>query len=222
MNELINKLKWKNLTLFGEIHGTKEIPLILFKFFKILSKKESFNVCLEIPEIYQKNINDFLKSGYEKNLLNINFFTDKNQRDGRNSLEYYNLIKSLYNLKNKIGIYCIDTNIPKEQNEREMLMADNIIKTSSLNKKTFVVLGNIHASKNKIILNSLKITPTGYFLYKKLGNNMTNVLLVCKKGFFFNIEKKKINENDFKYFLDEFDLIYKIKEVTPCSFLSIY
>src|SRR3989344_2336334 len=109
MNNIINKLKEENLILFGEIHGTKEIPLLLSKFFFKLSKKESFNICLEIPYVYQKNIDDFLK---------IKFFTDKNQRDGRNSLEYYNLIKYLYNLKNKIRVYCIDTNISKEQNDR--------------------------------------------------------------------------------------------------------
>src|SRR3989344_4555387 len=118
MNNIINKLKEENLILFGEIHGTKEIPLLLSKFFFKLSKKESFNICLEIPYVYQKNIDDFLKSGDEKNLLKIKFFTDKNQRDGRNSLEYYNLIKYLYNLKNKIRVYCIDTNISKEQNDR--------------------------------------------------------------------------------------------------------
>lgn len=220
MNNLINKFKHKQLILFGELHGTKEIPIILSKLFLNFSKNEYFNICLEIPKKYQENINNFLKSGNEQYLSKIDFFTNSKQRDGRNSLEYYNLIKSIYKLNNEINIYCVDVNEPKEQNQREIMMAENIINNLSLNKKTFAILGNIHASKNKLSFNSLEIIPTGYILHNKLKDKIISILFVCENGSFFNIKEKKINKEYFEGFKKNFDYIYKIKKVTPCSFIK--
>jgi len=218
-SNLISRIKQSRVILFGELHGTKEIPKILLKLFRRLSKEYPFNLCLEIPSKYQRYINRFFDTGNEKYLLMIDFFNDKNQMDGRNSLEYYNLIKILYVLKDKINIYCIDVNKLKNQNDREKLMANNIMKILNSNKKTFVILGNIHASKNKISFNSLEIIPTGYILHNKLKDKIINILFVCENGSFLNIKEKKINEEYFKGFEKNFDYVYKIKKVTPCSFL---
>jgi uncharacterized iron-regulated protein len=216
MNNLIKKIKSKKIVLFGELHGTKEIPNLLLDLFTTILKKESFNLCLEIPSKYQKYFNKFMINGDEKYLKKIDFFYDKNQRDGRNSLEYYNLIKSIYNLNktnnHKIKLFFIDVNESKEQNEREFIIFKNILKTIS-NEKTLIILGDVHASKNKISFGSTNIIPIGYLMKQKYGDNMINIRFECKNKSIFNTEEKEINFNR------NFDEIYKIEKVTSCSFI---
>ena len=63
MQEIIQKIKDKQVILFGETHGTKEIPELLLNFFKDISKNESFDLCLEIPDEFQEQLNSYMNSG---------------------------------------------------------------------------------------------------------------------------------------------------------------
>jgi len=212
---LKEKIKNKSLILFGETHGTKEIPELLSQFFTEIAKEEDFNICLEIPGEFQENIEDFFKI----------------KNDSRNSLEYFELIKNIKKLNKKynrqIKIFCIDINsnfkIENEkniQNKREEIMAENIMKILGNNKKTFSILGNIHASKKIILISKTRIVPTGFILFNKLKNRMFNVNISPKSGTFFNMGLKDIPKNDFKdSFNKGFDYIFEIKETNPCSFL---
>ena len=64
-DDLKNRIKDKNLIIFGEIHGTKEIPRMISQFFSEITKEEDFNVCLEIPVEFQDNIEDFFRVNEE-------------------------------------------------------------------------------------------------------------------------------------------------------------
>jgi len=199
MIDILKKIDKKKVILFGEIHGTKEIPNLLSDFFSDLSKRESFNVCFEIPS----NQDDF--------------FTDKNQRDGRNSLEYFNLINKLKELRN-VKIHFVDINDAKDIKNRDKIIADNVLKALDKNK-TFAVLGNIHASKNKIKIGSLNIIPAGFLIYQRLKGEMCSVLLKPKNGEFFNNGLKKITYRKDDIFDKGFDYAYELNKVSPCSFL---
>ena len=219
MFDIIKDLtKNKNLVIFGEIHGTKEIPEMISQFFSEIAKEEDFDVCLEIPEEFQKNIKDF-------------FVTNKyDKSDGRNSLEYFKLIQNMENLNRKynrnIKIFCIDANsntfIEDEkdiQNIREKIMAENILKSLD-GKKSLVVLGSIHASKYPIFFNGINIIPAGSIIFKKLNDNMFSINILPKKGKFFNFGLKEIRGNKLEGpFNKNFDYIYDIGEVTSCSFV---
>lgn len=222
--KIISKIKNKALVLFGEIHGTKEIPELLSRLFVEMSAKEDFNLCLEIPVEFQNSISLFMKTSDENLLKTIPFFSKNDSPDGRNSLEYLNLIRDIceVNLRNKkrIKIFCIDPSA-NSQKEKEEGLADNIIK-SSKNKKTFVILGNIHASKEVVNLPGISIIPTGRILSEKLGNQVFTINILPLKGKFFNLGIKEIKNNskDSNYFVNKgFDYILEIKSVTPCSFL---
>jgi len=209
-NNLKDRIKDKNLIIFGEIHGTKEIPMILSQFFSEIAKEESFNVCLEIPVEFQDNIEDFFRVNKE----------DIKNSDGRNSLEYLKLIQNLRNLNKKynqdIKILCIDP-VANNQEEKEKGLAENILKYLS-NKKTFVIMGSIHASKNIIRFQEKIIVPTGNILYKKLGNKIFNINILPSEGGFHNLGVKKITGNMDSPLNKGFDYIFKIDKVTPCSF----
>lgn len=130
------------------------------------------------------------------------------------------MIKSVYeaNLTNKkkIKIFCIDP-IANSQEEKERGLANNIL-NSLENKKTFVILGNIHASKEIAKLPGISIVPTGKILSEKLGNKVFTINILPLKGKFFNFGVKEIEGYD-DSFNNGFDYILRIKKVTPCSFL---
>lgn len=220
-NSIKNKIKGKKLILFGEIHGTKEIPNLIEEFLIDIAKEEDFDLCLEIPEEFQKNINEFFEQGNENKLKEISFFSKPYNQDGRGSLEYLNLIKKIYEINieyNKnIKIFCIDSDA-NNQEEKEQLIASNIIKVLK-NKKIFVILGEVHASKGFISLYEKRFLPAGAILFNKLKNKMFSIRILPTKGRFFNFGVKEISENDLNDSINNnFDYVFKIGNVTPGSF----
>lgn len=123
-----------------------------------------------------------------------------------------------------IKIFCIDVNKIESQNQREKEIAENIMKILD-NKKTFVILGNVHASKEKMSIHGHDIIPSGFFLFEKLGDKMFSINLLPRKGKYYNMEIKEIHYNNF-YKASEnplnkgYDYILEIEEVSPCSFLE--
>ncbi len=208
IKKVIELIKDKELILLGEIHGTKEIPNFISKLFSEILINEDFNVCMEIPVSYKENIEDFFKKG-------------KEDSDGRNSVEYLNLIKNLQSLKKhhnrNIQIFYIDSE-DSEQNEREKGMAENILKNLH-GKKTFVIMGNIHTSKKPILFNDLVIYPTGFILNEKLNGKIFCIKIAPSKGKFYNFGIKDISLNK-KDNSNKYDYLLDIGEVTPCSFLK--
>ncbi len=205
--QIKEKIRGKSLILFGELHGTKEIPKFIEKFFSELAKEEEFNICFEIPREFQENIEEFFK------------ISKKEESDGRNSLEYLNLIKKLNSLDRNIDIFCIDPE-GETQIEREEGLAKNILKHVN-EKKTFVILGDVHASKNKLSIGGTKINPMGAILSEKLKEKMFSIRIVPSRGKFFNFGVKEIKEGSEKdVFNDNFDYIYNVGKVSECSFLN--
>ena len=203
ISEIISKIKGKKLILFGEIHGTKEIPEFLLNLFSELAKHEDFNLCLELPKEFQ-NIK----------LDNILPLAKEIGTSGLISKDYINLIKKM---PKNVKIFFIAPNIINKQEEMEKGIADNILKLVN-NKRTFVILGNIHASKNKIEIGNLNIVPAGFLIYQKLNGEMFSVLLKAKSGEFFNNGIKKIVSNENDSFDNNFDYVYELDDVSPCSF----
>ena len=211
-DEIKDKIKNKGLIIFGEVHGTKEIPEMLSQFFSEIAKEEDFNVCLEIPEEFQENPYNFFK------------MDDNEISDGRNSLEYFNLISKLKILNKKynknIKLFCVDP-IAHSQEEKEDGLAKNILKSLS-GKKTFAIIGNIHAYKKIINLAELKITTSGSIVSDNLNYKMFSINISPKKGEFFNFGLHEIHgqDNSDKDFNKGFDYVLEIKKVSSCSFLK--
>jgi len=213
----------KELILIGEIHGTKEIPALLNDFFSEYIKKNNFDIHLELPSDKQSIINEFLDSGDESFLRNIFFNIPDN--DGRRTLEYLELIKKIYVLNKEHNkatrIFCVDVadsiNVDSEhfQNEREKIMAANILKNAT--KKTFVILGSVHASKKIINISGIKIIPSGYHICERI-KEVVNINLVPRKGKFINISVKHV-DSSLKDFNQYYDYIYYLECVSPATIL---
>lgn len=222
IQEIISKIKDKKIILFGEIHGTKEIPELLSTFFNDIAKDEDFNLCLEIPDEFQKQLDSYMNSGDYNALKSILFFSKDYCLDGRNSLEYVNLIKTIYDINSEynrnIKIFCIDP-LANSQEEKENGMADKILKLPK-NKKLFVIFGNVHASKIPIKFQDINITTTGTILHKKLNEEVFSINFIPKKGSFYNFGIKEINSDDGNdSFNKGFDYVVRLASTKPCSFL---
>lgn len=226
--QIKDKIKNKKIIFFGEVHGTKEIPLLLAEFFKIFSQEDDFDLALEVPRDNQEKIDDFLRLGKEETLKEISFFKPRKNSDGRNSLEYLQLIKTIaeINLQRSlpIRIFCIDLSLQdrfESQNEREENMANNILDLWKKEKKMFVILGNIHASKKEFTFCENIIYSVAYHLsiFPHLTQNIFSVSLQPRAGKFFNFGIKKVKEipSDRDLLFDE---TFFLDKVSPCSFLE--
>lgn len=172
--------KNKKLILIGEQHGIKEIPKFLINYFSELN--EDINICLEIPKNFQDKIEDFFKIKNNTGLCNNNY------------LKFILKIKKL-----NFEIFCIDFNyqkVIKNQNEAEKIMKDNILEVMQNGKKTFVILGNVHAYKKKIF----NIDTVGFLINSQLKFNLMSINIINSKtncptdGF-----DKTISLNSIKY-----------------------
>ncbi len=226
--QIRDKIRDKQIIFFGEIHGTREIPMILTEFFKIFSQEEDFDLAVEIPKNHQEKITNFLRLRQEEILNEISFFQPQKNSDGRNSLEYLHLIKALAEINRQkqvpINVLCIDLSFEdkfESQNEREEGMASNILDVWKKEKKMFVILGNIHASKKEFAFCEKIIYPVAYRLstVPPLTPNIFSVNLQPRTGEFFNFGIKKVKEipSDRDLLFDE---TFLLDEVSPCSFLE--
>lgn len=226
IDTLLSLTKGKEVILFGELHGTKEIPHLLEKFFRTLAELETFNIALEIPRSCQSSVDIFLMNGNEQHLKTLEFFKNISESDGRNSREYLELIKNTYtinkNKQQKISIFCIDLDVypsgKTAQEEKEETLTKKVLDLAKYGR-LFVILGDIHAAKKIITLGDKEIIPAGYRLASQLKEKVISIRLSPQSGSFFNRTKKIVSQEN-KSFDDYFDYAILLKKVSPCSFIS--
>ncbi len=221
--ELIEILLNKKLITFGEIHGTKEIPLLISKVIRELQSNTS-RIFLEIPKKNQKYIDNYLKFHNKEDLYKIPFFRQK-IKDGRNSKENLDLIELLSKISKtngKLKIFCIE---PDDNSEKDYFMYKEIRKLFDDKGINIFIAGNIHASKDKLFFKDKKIIPTGYYLKRWLNEDLIVINFTANKGKFYNFGVKKIKskkdnkEGIFLSNIKNYDLEYRINKVTPSIFL---
>lgn len=212
LKEIIPKIKDKQVVIFGEKHGTKEIPEMLTLFFVDIAKEWDFNIALEIPIEFQGEINHFVEAGDITLLKDVSFFSKENCLDGRNSLEYIRLMQKIRELNlsrdKKVKVFCIDP-MADSQNGKEINMANKVLKLSK-DKKLFIVIGDIHASKNIVNIAGTKIIPSGHLIFNKIKEEMFNIRIA---------QQDKVLSKEEQEFNEGFDYVLELKNTTPCSFL---
>ncbi len=224
INKILSAIKAKRLILLGEVHGTKEIPELFSSLFYDYAKNNDFNVCMEIPSNDQVFIDQFLSTGDENFLKQISLFCNSELKDGRNSLEYFNVIRTVRSLNvdfnRNINIFCIDIEDMDPidpQNKREEQLASNILKVLSA-KNTFVILGNVHASKKGFIYGKNNIRTAGLLLTQKLKSQLLSINFLPSSGHFFNRHLQKVDSYD-EQLSKNFDITFDVGRVSACSFL---
>ena len=221
--EFVRLLSDKKLIVFGEIHGTKEIPEIISNILLELKLRIS-RIFLEIPKKNQRYINKYLKSYNKEDLYKIPFFKQKikDGRDSKQNLELIKVIGEISKLNKKLKIFCI---APDSNLDKDYYMYKKIKKFLGHKKINIFITGNIHASEIKIKLNDKRIIPATYYLKKWLGDKLIVVNFMANEGQFYNSgikdikSKKDKRKGIFLSKIENYDLEYRISKVSPCDFL---
>jgi hypothetical protein len=129
---IINSFKGKKLVMFGELHGTKEMPAYTAAVVAQAAKKfQNVYVGLEFPVEVQKNIDRYMANGDIRALKETKFFTDPNFHSGRGSEAMIAMLNDLRKIPN-IHVFCFDLGSSREA--RDTAMARRIISViNSLN-----------------------------------------------------------------------------------------
>ncbi|MEO6902036.1 MAG: hypothetical protein ABI315_02655 [Bacteroidia bacterium] len=184
----------KKVIVVGEMHGTTEVPLFVLQLIKQLKKSQKkLTVGLEIPINYQKEINDFMKSGDFEKLKKLDHFK---YPDGRTSIAMGQLIKGLRELSGvKTICFDIDTNLRYGIN-RDSLMGVNLSE-SYRDGQMVILTGNLHANLKEGYWRPNFKSATYYFnMEKKFNDKLISLNTYYGGGTIWNCMEDGCKERD--------------------------
>lgn len=170
-------LKQRNVLLFGEKHGTQEIPAFIADVVCLAAKSRlPVTLGLEIPYEEQAAIDRFLASKGETAdtaRLTEGAFWHPGLQDGRSSAAMLELIEQLRSLQksgSKVRIVAYDSKPRTRSPERDQVMARNLAAAITRNPKNiFIVLsGNIHTRLTRGNQWNKEYEAMGYLLTKSI------------------------------------------------------
>ena len=219
---IVEILPSEGIIIIGEIHGTKEIPKIFTHIIEALAKKINFTVCVEVPKENQPYFNIFLDRNEERYLRSAPFFKKDLETDGRNSKEFFLMLKGIGKTnkewKKHIHIQCIDTNNWDSQDQREEELAKNILQTNQ-NEIILVLVGSVHAAKKPFSIHGTRIEPMAYKLITSHKKKVFSLMILPEKGEYFNLGRKVISGSGI-IDTELYDSGFKIPIVHPCTFIK--
>lgn len=156
----------------GEHHGSEQIPRIIGALVEQLVDRRPVTLALEIPQVNQKDLDKFLKSGGEKDLKALPHF-NTDYKDGRSSQAMADLIKRARQLEN-VKIFLFDPDEHESGQDRDTKMAENIVKELKTHpQRTIVALaGNVHSSMKVGNIFDSKYKPMAYELFHIEGTHL--------------------------------------------------
>jgi hypothetical protein len=173
-------LKRGNILLFGELHGTQEVPAFIADVVCIAAKKRAPVILgLEIPSEEQAAIDRFLDSGggpaAEARLTEGAFWHPKLQ-DGRPSVAMLHLIEQVRALRAsgyKVRIVAYDSKPGTPSQERDRVMAQNLTAVAGREPGNLLVVlsGNVHNRLTRGVSWSNEYEPMGYLLTKSISSS---------------------------------------------------
>lgn len=170
-------LKKRNVLLFGEKHGTQEIPIFIADVVCLAAMERiPVTLGLEIPYEEQASIDRFLSSQGEaadKAQLTEGAFWHPEMQDGRSSAAMFELIEQLRLLQksgSKVRIVAYDSKPGTRSPERDQIMAQNLTAAITRNRKNlFIVLsGNLHTRLTRGNQWNKEYESMGYLLTKSI------------------------------------------------------
>lgn len=181
--KLTDLLVPENVLLFGELHGTNEMPRRFFDVACAASRAGmGVNVGIEAPseysEYYQSLLNPENLSNQLNGLMTLNFWAQDYQ-DGRASSAMFELIKNLQKLgaeNDNVYIFTFD----RQGKNRDRRMANDFIANNGPQPLTIALTGNIHSRTTHGI--SWDSSRGNMGAYIKESNNHTVSIYMSHSG----------------------------------------
>lgn len=172
--DILDSIKKHKYIFIGEIHGTKEIPEIVFSLMKpILNEKIIF--CLELPQSAEKVLHQFFEGRItEKKLFSSDILKDS-VSDGRFNKNTLSLYKSLHD--NRVIIKCLEDYDCEDISKRDENIAKRfleIIKKENADKY-FVYAGNCHTINESVQIQGFTIKPIKIYFQKDFTKKILTI-----------------------------------------------
>ena len=173
--ELIPAFDSTDLIIFGEQHGTNEIPLFVAEIVCALSSTAEVNLLLEFNSDQQGDLTRFLDSrgsdADKRRFIDAVFRPKDQQHDGRTSVAMFELIDQARQLRRKgrkisVIFFAPDPNEQNfDQSEYEADMARNIRAAVATDRmvKNIALVGNFHSRRISDV-GGLKVVPAASLL----------------------------------------------------------
>lgn len=199
-----------NLFLFGELHGTKEMPQIFINAIKdVLTLNKHINIFLEVSSKLQALFNDYKEDKISyKNFLNERMYSNEGY-DGRGSKAFFQIFNFAKENKDRINIYGTISGNKKSDNcyiDYETCMKDCVCKYYNKNAINFYYAGANHVVTNEILdTNQWRLfekngyLPCGYLIKKEIPCAISIRLkelsgkVIAKNCSLGQIEKSKVS-----------------------------
>ena len=161
------------LVLFGELHGTTEVPRFVVDLAcQAASRGIVMDLGLELPGEEQLRIDSFLASGgttQDEQALLEGQFWQRPLQDGRSSRAMADLLDRIRRLRRsgaRIQVFLFDR--AKPGRNRDADMAKNILEVYAQKQEDLVLVltGNLHAKTEKVPMGSTELVPMGFELVK--------------------------------------------------------
>lgn len=177
------KILNSNMFLFGEYHGTKEMPNFFIQVVKeVIPFNRHINIFLEVESSMQELLNDYIKDNinykvFVKECLKKRMY-NKEHYDGRGTKDFFKIFNLAKEYKKQISIYFTISGNKKLDNrfqEYENDMKDTVCKYYDKNAINFYYAGANHVVTNKVLnTNQWKLftkdnyIPCGYLIKQEI------------------------------------------------------
>ena len=188
-----------DVTLLGEIHGTKETPLVAKKYLL-----QADTVCLEIPSDQQVFVD-------ENRLSESRFFSRKSE-DGRSTVEYQALVEELIGAG--VRVVCVDvSSLWGLFRGRDKVIARNIY--SARSGRTVALLGLVHAANKRVWIGPVPASKPVSVYLREWGVRVRTVALAPSSGECFNHRVKEVSSFAYTKYFDEVVDVGVVSAATP-------
>ena len=165
--EIKTRLPSHGVIIFGEIHGTTELPAFFLDCVQEFHRNnERVQIFLEFPT----DIDVLLKEYVQEKISLTKFISESHwkKNDGRASIAMLNLINEVKNTGlGNIPIFAIDASKYVENRDAEMM--SNFMKSFSSDSYNIVLVGNLHAQLKAYHRGTKIITPFASLLKGKIS-----------------------------------------------------
>jgi hypothetical protein len=142
INAIIALAKQTDFLIFGEVHGTQEVPQLVSEYLEMLQPFGYGALALEIPYSEAATLWRWATGESQE----IPQFFSHPSGDGRGNEQVLTLVQKAAKLN--FRVLCFDANLAGNWRERDRIMAENLLKEwkhTCPNKRVVCICGNLHS-----------------------------------------------------------------------------
>lgn len=159
----------RSIVLVGEIHGTREIPLLFANMVKVnvAATKGRIGIGLELPAALQPIVDDAVRTPVPRDVLRSRLLRDatwQSLNDGRSSEAMVELVLDMAELARlpNVSLFFFDTQVNERNDTMARLISERVQQGGY--ELTLILTGNIHANKAPQFPPHPQIVPMGWKL----------------------------------------------------------